>query len=693
MRRSATLHLKPRIVLLLSGCLSVVVGATLATGADPGRAAAKRVAPSRRATAVVMAVPSGGDVSYGVVRVRIARGARLLLPAGLGREQTIFSSRIGGLAVRARSAQWRALRPTTRVYVVVSTVAGADLSVRDVALFVVRRKTPGGPRSAQVTVTIANARAQVGSFWVHGVDRRGYATIFNARNILSTALSNWSRYVHALQVANAIKAAMHPRVLPARGAAAAPAATRRRTAAWTGGQQPDARVRTLYRLIVGALHDPTAYGALKRSPLVPDFIATELGNPPLAARWRAVVAHVPVTVPDQYAALAQEEKRFTRVAAPRLTHAVVAIGDGINSRGQWDLDDVLLPLSKGGTLIIDVPPGPAGGSVEVQRPDLSLMGTCSSHCLYPLTATAAGTPTVPYVLLTETPRDDSVFSQGTGCSTAWNGPTCKVDLTVSNQTVSISFAPAARLTVSVQSSDSMHPLVSIGPLGTLCFASCDENFAIGSTITVTAVFGSGDNLLPWSGCDHTSGNSCTVTMSQAKSVTANFGPGYELAVALQTNAPGQVGTVTSGPAGIDCGAACSASFGSGSMVTLTAANGPQAVFVSWSGCDQILSNSCTVTMSQAKNVTATFGPGYDLAVTLQTNTPGHVGTVTSSPAGIDCGTACSATFASDSMVTLTAADAPQAIFVSWSGCDQVASGNTCRVTMNQAKNVVANYAW
>ena len=85
-------------------------------------------------------------------------------------------------------------------------------------------------------------------------------------------------------------------------------------------------------------------------------------------------------------------------------------------------------------------------------------------------------------------------------------------------------------------------------------------------------------------------------------------------------------------------------------------------------------------------------PTDQLTVTLQTNLPGHTGTVTSSPAGIDCGTTCSAYFADGSTVTLTAANAPQAIFVSWSGCDQV-SGNLCTVAMDQAKNVVANYAW
>jgi hypothetical protein len=400
----------PRVVLLLAGCLSVAMAAALATHADSARAVVKRPPPSRWATAVMMAVPSGGDVSYGVVRVRIARGARLMLPAGLAGEQTVFSGRVGGLAMRAQSHQWRALRATTRVYVIVAPVRGAGPSVRDVALFVVRRRASGGPPSAQVTFTIANARAQLGSFWVHGIDRHGYAGIFKARNILSTALANWGRYVRAIQAADAVQAAMHPLLPAASRIAALSAARSRMSGPWTGGQHPDARVLAMYRLLVGELNDPIGYGALKLSPLVPTFIATELGNPSLAARWRAVAAHVPVTVPDQYAALAREEKRFTHVVPARLSHAVVAIADTNNSSAQLTWDSGLGPHPA--NLIIDIPPGPGEGSVEVHNPDLSLVGICSSHCLYRFSVTPLSQPTVPYVLLKVIPTGNSSFSRG-----------------------------------------------------------------------------------------------------------------------------------------------------------------------------------------------------------------------------------------------------------------------------------------
>ncbi len=65
------------------------------------------------------------------------------------------------------------------------------------------------------------------------------------------------------------------------------------------------------------------------------------------------------------------------------------------------------------------------------------------------------------------------------------------------------------------------------------------------------------------------------------------------------------GTVGSSPAGISCGSACSASFASGTNVTLTATPTTGSTFTGWSGaCTG--TGSCTVSMTAAQNVTATF---------------------------------------------------------------------------------------
>ena len=66
------------------------------------------------------------------------------------------------------------------------------------------------------------------------------------------------------------------------------------------------------------------------------------------------------------------------------------------------------------------------------------------------------------------------------------------------------------------------------------------------------------------------------------------------------------------------------------------------------------------------------------------------GSVSSSPAGIDCGADCSETYDYGTAVTLTATADSQSYFTGWSGACS-GTGN-CVVTMNTAEDVVANFA-
>ena len=131
------------------------------------------------------------------------------------------------------------------------------------------------------------------------------------------------------------------------------------------------------------------------------------------------------------------------------------------------------------------------------------------------------------------------------------------------------------------------------------------------------------------------------------------------------------GTVTSSPAGINCGATCSASYANGTAVTLTATPAAGSTFAGWSGsCTG--TGTCSVTMSAAKSVTATFtasqATSYQLTVTKSGT---GAGTVNSSPAGITCGTTCSRLYSSGTVVTLTATPAAGSTFAVGAGAAQV----------------------
>src|SRR5204862_1597369 len=140
------------------------------------------------------------------------------------------------------------------------------------------------------------------------------------------------------------------------------------------------------------------------------------------------------------------------------------------------------------------------------------------------------------------------------------------------------------------------------------------------------------------------------------------------------------GKVTSSPAGINRGSTCSASFNAGTPVTLTATPVSGWSFQGWGGaCSG--TGTCSLTMDAAKSATATFTRiTFALAVSVA---GGQGGKVTSSPPGIDCGAACSASFDSGTPVTLTATPVSGWMFQGWGGA--CSGTGTCSLTMDAAK--------
>jgi hypothetical protein len=147
------------------------------------------------------------------------------------------------------------------------------------------------------------------------------------------------------------------------------------------------------------------------------------------------------------------------------------------------------------------------------------------------------------------------------------------------------------------------------------------------------------------------------------------------------------GTVTSSPAGMNCGTICSETFINGTAVTLTATAASGSEFIGWSGACSGTS-TCNVTVNSAESLTATFDPpSLPLTVTLAGS---GKGTVTSNPSGINCGTTCSASFNTGSQVTLSASPAAGSEFTGWSGA--CTGMSACTVTMSAAQQAAATFA-
>ena len=159
---------------------------------------------------------------------------------------------------------------------------------------------------------------------------------------------------------------------------------------------------------------------------------------------------------------------------------------------------------------------------------------------------------------------------------------------------------------------------------------------------------------------------------------------YQLTVAAP---PAGAGTITSSPAGISCPTTCTASFPKNTQVTLTATAGSNYSFAGWSGgCSG--TGTCSLMITAAASVTAVFNAVADYGVTV-TEAGTGTGTVTSTPAGINCPTNCSASFAQNTQVTLSEVPTANNTFTGWSGaCTGTA---TCSVTVTAASSVTATF--
>ncbi len=151
------------------------------------------------------------------------------------------------------------------------------------------------------------------------------------------------------------------------------------------------------------------------------------------------------------------------------------------------------------------------------------------------------------------------------------------------------------------------------------------------------------------------------------------------------------GSVSSSPAGIDCGLVCSYPFSLSTSVTLTASLAAGSSFAGWSGSGCSGTSTCTVTMLGARAVSAEFAVVPSGRFNLMVSKSGTGGgIVTSSPAGINCGADCSESLVGGSSVTLTAKPTTGSSFAGWSGSG-CSGTSTCTVTMSAARAVDAKF--
>lgn len=285
--------------------------------------------------------------------------------------------------------------------------------------------------------------------------------------------------------------------------------------------------------------------------------------------------------------------------------------------------------------------------------------------------------------LTATSTSTSDFSRWDGCPSAASGNQCVIDPLMSDVTVTAVFVDRPVVTVTNGGGGT----VSSSPSGISCGTTCNSDFSSGDTVVLTATANSGFAFDGWVGCPNVGPtNVCTLTnITSDVTVSATFIELFD--VSMSVSGSGSISSTT----GANCSSGtCVDTLPSGSNLTLTATPAAGQVFDSWSGCPSISGNTCVISnLTSDVSVTATFVLDVD-TLTVNRLGPSGAGTVSSSPAGISCGSTCSHSFAAGTSVTLTATPASGFAFSSWSGCSS-STGNTCVVNLSSDRTVSATF--
>lgn len=230
--------------------------------------------------------------------------------------------------------------------------------------------------------------------------------------------------------------------------------------------------------------------------------------------------------------------------------------------------------------------------------------------------------------------------------------------------------------------------INCGAGATTCTS---PNHAAGSTATLTATPTAGATFTGWSGACTGTATTCTVTFDASKTVVATFSGGSAGTFPLSVSVSGP-GRVTG--ASISCGngaSTCTATFSSGTTVTLTATPGSGVTFGGWGGACTGTVPKCTVSMTAARSVSATFtAAGTPGTLTINVVGRGSVSTSAGACASTGRAKTCVQHFKAGATARLTARPAAGQAFLGWAGA---CSGKltTCTVKLSKALAATATF--
>jgi hypothetical protein len=267
------------------------------------------------------------------------------------------------------------------------------------------------------------------------------------------------------------------------------------------------------------------------------------------------------------------------------------------------------------------------------------------------------------------PDDDSLFGGWSGACSGQSS--CTFSMTSAKDLTAVfTRKTGSEKTLSYSETGMGGGYVTFQPIGSLtsCGGACIAEYSPETRVNVTATPDPYSTFKGWSGACTTSSSVCTVTMSAARTITANF---ILNNVLTYTRAGTGTGTVGFSPEGSNeyCFGSCQNYFPPGTTVSLIPYPTNGSTFQGWGGsCSG--TGKCSVQMSKARSVTATFAvPPPKVALTYQKLGAGN-GMVSVSPSGgnATCTANCVNSYTQGTSVTLRVrAVDPSSVFAGWTG--------------------------
>ncbi|MCC6455251.1 MAG: M4 family metallopeptidase [Caldilineaceae bacterium] len=225
--------------------------------------------------------------------------------------------------------------------------------------------------------------------------------------------------------------------------------------------------------------------------------------------------------------------------------------------------------------------------------------------------------------------------------------------------------------------------VTSSPVGISCGADCEEIYAGGTSVTLTAAAAADSRFGGWTGaCSGAA--ACLVTMDANKSVDARFDRCFMLSLTRTGEGSTPVATPLNSP-GCAVG-----QYIAGESVLLTATPSETWQVDGWNGTTNNSSTAMTntLTMPAANHEASVLYARQQFTLHVTKSGTGS-GTVTSSAVGISCGADCEETYTGGIQVTLHVTASAGSRFGGWTGACSGAAA--CLITMGADKSVDARF--